>query len=503
MVLVFMIGNVLQEVAKRQGYSLPNGRVVLMRKNSLPEYEFLRRGLDWRGLTKNSAQKVLRLAEFDRIWESHERQLATWRWMLAKLEDPMIVEAADLYEKKEAAVRAFQTPGLKILLAGDESIGAGAGVLGPDSFLLPVIADVQTSDGALGCSPFLIDQQLAGCDHLWVEEWQKVAVSIAGVSVGEAVNTVFIGDCRQLHDSFLGLQIGSTNYPSLVTDGVLVVAGLGSTGWFRSAAGRPQGECEFFERNSGVADSFFLYVDQPFHGVVTQYQHVADVVKPGDVIRITSKLTSGGMVCIDSYPAESEEGLGSYKESYDFPRGTLVELNFRENKIYCRITDGSKEVNTVAEKEVYVGHSSKVLMSRYVLEIQKHNGHIVREEQKSSGVKIGTSAGVVNWADSSCLLEAKNYRRGLTEFSPQLERLGVLVISPKQGFPSGLRPVFFEDGREARVSVTATRPGMRVVLDAYTSHELPLGTSVDLTLSETPCKVFFPKSKRDLLLSEG
>lgn len=498
-----MIEQILQQVAQRQGYCLPSGRVVLARKNSLPEYEFLRRGLEWRNLTKSRARDLLKLADFERVWASHERQLATWRWMLAKLQDPLIIEAADLYAKTDAAVRAFESPGLKILIAGDEGIGAGAGVLGTRSYLLPVIADEQTSDGALGCSPTLIDQQLLGHDRLKVEEWQKVAVSIDGVAIGEAVNTVFIGDCRQLHDSFLGLKVGSTNYPNLVADGVLVVAGLGSTGWFRSAAGRPLGECEFFERSSGVADNFFLYVDQPFHGVVTQYQHVADVVKPGDMIRITSKLTSGGIVCIDSYPADSGQGVTEYRESYAFPRGAVLEMRFGANKIHCRIVDGSEVIETLASQEVYVGHVEKVLMSRYLLEIQKQNGTLVKEEQKSSGVKVATLAGASAWPDSSCLLEAKSYKRGLTEFSPELKRLGTLVISPRQGLPRGLRPVFFEDGQKARVSITATQPGMRVVLDAYTSHALPVGASVDLTLSHAPCKVFFPMFKRDYLLSEG
>ena len=124
--------------------------------------------------------------------------------------------------------------------------------------------------------------------------------------------------------------------------------------------------------------------------------------------------------------------------------------------------------------EVYYGHNLPYKMCRYELEM---NGK--KEQQRSSGVLVGTGAGSHAWIKSA----------GGKTFSVHSKKLQYLVREPYADFaPVTLRNGFLQPGQEIKIW-SAAEENILVVDGLSQEYKIPAKTEVKIRLAKDPVKV--------------
>lgn len=193
-----------------------HGQVVFTRKPTLIEVRLKKEG---RSLDTTYSEASALFANndprFERAWSSHLRQLETCRLVLSALDEPAIIEASEIFARSEHAVAALSKSSLVVVCGGDEYIKSVIRLCSSKCHVLPINSDPQTSHGTCALSLNDIVRWQNGAVQLSATPWMSIEARQGGNLIGRAVDTVFVGNPRQLTRTQLdGSVVSCTGRPS-------------------------------------------------------------------------------------------------------------------------------------------------------------------------------------------------------------------------------------------------------------------------------------------------
>lgn len=180
--------------------------------------------------------------------------------------------------------------------------------------LVAVNPDPQTIDGVL--LPVSVDSFPAVLRRVLTEAASATAVTMAEARLTDgqvirAVNDIFVGSASHASARYQ-LQLGNRSEEHS-SSGLIVSTGVGSTGWLRSIyAGaiaisrqlNPGLEIPQPQPLSWDADQLVFNVREPWPSMSTQADLVSGQLNGGHVLKLTSRMPSGGVIFGDGVQAD-------------------------------------------------------------------------------------------------------------------------------------------------------------------------------------------------------
>lgn len=265
-------------------------KIIIVPKMSKFEWDMLR--------LKKNEEEIIQFYKsgnlnVKKIIESHKRQ----KQSLKRLEK--LFDKAQFVSRNELNRTIAKKAGLVIAFGGDNHFQYVAHFL-EDTPLLGINSDPKSSDGALtnftisefeDILPFLLD------DKFKLVEWQRLEIEIDGKKIDSlSVSEVFLGETKRFNMSRHILKVHGTEEEQKGS-GILIVTGVGSTGWYNSACRYlfPRGKP--FPKSEGEA-RFLL--TEPHNGKFSKNELIHGSIKGDEVLEFISLNDSQGVLSIDS-----------------------------------------------------------------------------------------------------------------------------------------------------------------------------------------------------------
>lgn len=264
---------------KKGGPKLDLQRAVIVPKETKLEYDLRRLGWTVRRL------KAWYRESADHIFESHGRQIAVRKRLLALLPEARVVPRAMVDEAD------LDRASLVVALGGDNHFVYVSHFL-RKAPILGVNADrVRSHGGLLDVDERQLEPTAAAlrAGRWRVEEWPRLEAYVDGKLAGLATSEVFLGERQRKHMSRHALRVDRGPEEEHKSSGLLVATPAGSTGWY-GHYGRP------FKASSGVAR---WALTEPFPRD-RKLKAAAGTLRPGEALRIRSLNDSEGILDIDS-----------------------------------------------------------------------------------------------------------------------------------------------------------------------------------------------------------
>jgi len=358
-------GAIRSFVTKHQ--SVSNGsKIIFTRKPTSIEVRLAKLGASLSS-SREEAYELFGLTNdfFHRSWMSHERQLENCRLVLEGLEDPVIIEPDDIFAQSETALKALSSSSFVVVCGGDEYVKSVIRLCSSESKVLAINSDPMTSRGVCAVTLDDIVSWKEGKTEIPLIPWRKIEARLDSKFIGCAMDTIFIGDARQLTRTRLDSAVFSSDSNEIKfscskwdCNYLLVNTGLGSTGWVLSAA---RDMCPVILQNSLEEEgnkNLELYVSQPYQGR-----------KPTVLMVPSQKLSRCGFVEIQSLM--NDVGICVVGNNI-FPLGrgekVLINLKSLEAELYG-LHNILEDTLSLASNFLYVGNRAKHLMSRYIVRL--------------------------------------------------------------------------------------------------------------------------------------
>jgi hypothetical protein len=433
---------------------------------------------------------------FERAWASHLRQLETCQLVLEALENPLIIEAKEIFARSEEAIKALGAASLVVACGGDEYVKSVIRLCSSESHVLPINSDPKTSRGvcALVLNDFIRWQE--GQTALPAVTWKVIEARSGGEVVGRAVDTVFVGNARQLTRTTLSASMESASTSDSSDSGMqwdanylLLYPGLGSTGWALSAV---QHVCPPAMDSSVDVAALDFYVSQPYQGGESSVLKLPSqrLTRPGS-IEIQSLMTDGGMCAFGNNVIPLDRGD---KVKVDFGLGISSRVStYTADSHYCRtffITSDGESLahdSDLYSSSLYIGNESKLFMSRYVVRLYDQEGVlIIEEEQKSSGVFLIAPGFAPQWYGQTCFACDISMREGFI-FKPSAERFDLLIVGNVPSSGPASKSHWVIDNPD-RVLIINSKNPCTVAFDSY--YQVEVQGEIEFQLGSEGVPVF-------------
>ncbi len=464
------------------------GNVVFTRKPTLIEVRLKEAG---RSLDSPYSEALALFGKtdprFERAWASHLRQIETCRQVLSVLDEPQVIEAEQIFTRSEEAIAGLSAASLVVVCGGDEYIKSAIRLCSPESHVLPINSDPQTSHGTCALSMNDLIRWQNEEIKLSAVPWRSIEARSKGRFLGRAVDTVFVGNPRQLtRTRFDGSIRSSSNSSSRVSDlrwdcnYALLNTGLGSTGWVLSAARDicPPAFGSTVADNEVVLD---LYVSQPYQGRERSVLEVSSqrLARYG-AIEIQSLMNGGGICAFGDGVIELNRGdrvRAHLSEGCPQIFVYTADLDLRLMRFITSDPEKLAESPDLYSSWLYVGNKSKLFMSRYIVGLYDEKGDTtilsIEEEQKSSGIFLAAPGCAPQWSRQTCYLDDFSVRKEFV-FKPSAERFDLLVVgnNPSSDLSSEEHLVFDDPDQ---VLILNSNDPCTVAFDSYHEVEVEEG----------------------------
>jgi len=486
-----------------QQNSFHPGKVVFTRKPTLIEVRLEKAG---RSLEASHAEALEFFGNsdprFERAWSSHLRQLETCRLVLSALDDPVTVEAKQIFARSTEAIAALSGASLVVVCGGDEYIKSVIRLCSAESHVLPINSDPQTSHGTCALSLKDIARWHNGEVQLSAIPWKSIEARSQGEFIGRAVDTVFVGNPRQLTrtrltGSVISCAQDNSGASSFQWDCnyALLNTGLGSTGWVLSAA-REICSPAISDNPSDTDVSFELYVSQPYQGrEISALKIPSQRLSNVKAIEIQSLMNEGGICAFGDRVIELNRGDTVHAR---FAEGVSDVLSFGiySSDLVCRMThrisvDPKTSEGFMDSPALYVGNESKLFMSRYIVRLYEEKEGVtvvgIEEEQKSSGIFLAASGWASKWSRQTCYTSDHSMRAEFV-FKPSDGRFDLLIVGNHPSSPglTSEEHLAFKD-RDKILTLTPDEP-CTVAFDSY--HQVEVEGAVEFRLGRQGVPVF-------------
>lgn len=259
--------------------ALDAAKTVIVPKETKLEYDLRRLGWTVRRLKSWYRENA------DAILESHGRQIAVRKRLLALLPEARVVHRAMVDEAD------LDRASLVVALGGDNHFVYVSHFL-RKAPILGVNADrVRSHGGLLAVNETQLEAAAAALrSGRWrIENWPRLEAYVDGKLAGLATSEVFLGERQRKHMSRHALRVGHGSEEEHKSSGLLVATPAGSTGWY-GHYGRP------FPHSSGVAR---WALTEPFPRG-RKLRAAAGTLRPGQTLSVRSLNDADGVLDIDS-----------------------------------------------------------------------------------------------------------------------------------------------------------------------------------------------------------
>ncbi len=293
----------------RRGAEIARENTVVILKQSTLEYTCAKRGISLAELTAEYA-----MSERGRgIIASHRRQEEAIAGMHS------IFSPEQILPRQAAGVVDLSTYDLVIALGGDNHFQYVAGFIKDDTPILGISSDLVKSTGALlHRSPdfgrALLERVFRG-DYR-IESWTKARMRIGDRAIGSAISEIMLAEEKRAKMSAQVVEVitpdGVRGPVEQRGSGLLIATGAGSkaAAWYASAS-RERGAAQV-EFSPGTPELRYVLTEANFATIEYAARHPElpgpqGVLRPGEILRVSSLNRSRGVALLDSLEEEPFE----------------------------------------------------------------------------------------------------------------------------------------------------------------------------------------------------